>query len=57
MEKIALFETFNISKKNKQVNEKDYNNIMDLLNELSELDPKCKYKLSLIFIELFFPLF
>uniref|UniRef100_A0A2S2NU52 Rap1 GTPase-GDP dissociation stimulator 1-B n=1 Tax=Schizaphis graminum TaxID=13262 RepID=A0A2S2NU52_SCHGA len=41
MEKIALFETFNISKKNKQVNEKDYNNIMDLLNELSELDPKC----------------
>ncbi|KAE9537611.1 hypothetical protein AGLY_006634 [Aphis glycines] len=41
MEKITLLESFNISKKNKQINEKDYNNIMDLLNELSELDPKC----------------
>lgn len=41
MEKISLFESFNIS--TKQINEIDYNNIMDLLNELSELDPKCKY--------------
>lgn len=52
MEKITLFESFNISKK-KQINEKDYNNIMDLLNELSELDPKCKY-LLLIFNVLIF---
>jgi len=43
MEKISLFESFNINTKNKQVNEIDHNNIMDLLNELSELDPKCKY--------------
>jgi len=48
MEKISLFESFNINTKNKQVNENDYKNIMDLLNELSELDPKCKY-LSEIF--------
>ncbi|XP_015371329.1 PREDICTED: uncharacterized protein LOC107166977 [Diuraphis noxia] len=41
MEKISLFESFNINIKNKQVNENDYNNIMDLLNELSALDPKC----------------
>lgn len=50
MEKITLFESFNISKKNKQINEKDYNNIMDLLNELSELDPKCKYLLLIFYI-------
>lgn len=43
MEKISLFESFNINTKNKQINEIDYNNVMDLLNELSELDPKCKY--------------
>jgi len=43
MDKISLLESFNISTKNKQINEIDYNNIMDLLNELSELDPKCKY--------------
>lgn len=54
MEKISLFESFNINTKNKQVNENDYNNIMDLLNELSELDPKCKY-LSQIFNVLQFP--
>lgn len=53
MEKISLFESFNISTKNKQINEIDYNNIMDLLNELSELDPKCKY-LSLKFKVLHF---
>lgn len=41
MEKISLFESFNINTKNKQINEIDYNNVMDLLNELSELDPKC----------------
>jgi len=48
MEKLSLLESFNINTKNKQLNETDYNNIMDLLNELSELDPKCKY-LSQIF--------
>lgn len=53
MEKISLFESFNNNTKNKQVNEIDYNNIMDLLNELSELDPKCKYP-SQIFIILNF---
>lgn len=53
MEKISLFESFNNNTKNKRVNEIDYNSIMDLLNELSELDPKCKYP-SQIFIILHF---
>lgn len=46
MENISL-ESLNINTKNQQVNEIDYNNIMDLLNDLSELDPKCKYLLQI----------
>lgn len=42
MEKIAYFESFLKNIKNEQVNEIS-GDIINLLNELCELDPKCKY--------------
>lgn len=42
MEKIAHFESFIKDIKNEQVNEIS-DDLIKLLNELSELDPKCKY--------------
>jgi hypothetical protein len=42
MEKIAYFEFFITNIKNEQVNEIT-DDITHLLNELSKLDPKCKY--------------
>lgn len=49
MEKIVIFESYIINIKNKQVNEIDHNNVINLLKELSELDPKCKYHKYLIY--------
>lgn len=42
MEKIAHFESFIKDIKNEQVNEIS-DDLINLLNELSELDTKCKY--------------
>lgn len=42
MEKITYFESFITNIKNEQVNEIT-DDIIHLLNELSKLDPKCKY--------------
>lgn len=45
MEKIASFESyFKSLKDGQQTNEFDNKHIIDLLNELSKLDPKCKYE-------------
>lgn len=43
MEKIGLLESYIKNVNGRQVNEIEENNIIDLLNELSELDPKCEY--------------
>jgi len=43
MEKIALLESYILKIKSKERNKIENNSIIDLLNELSELDPKCKY--------------
>lgn len=43
MENIFLLESYTKNTKAKEVNETDHNKIIDLLNELSALDPQCKY--------------
>lgn len=43
MEKIGLLESYIKNTKPKEVNEIGHNIIVDLLNELSALDPQCKY--------------
>jgi len=43
MEKIAILESYINNINGGQVNKIEDSNIIDLLNELSELDPKCEY--------------
>lgn len=43
MEKIGLLESYIKSTLSNKANERDHNTIINLLNELSALDPKCKY--------------
>lgn len=43
MEKIVFFESYMKNKINEQADEISDVNIINLLNELSKIDPKCKY--------------
>lgn len=48
MEKVALLESYINNINNEQRNEVEDRNIIDLLKDLSELDPKCKYIIYLV---------